>query len=147
MSLGLAWECLGLPQEELEEVSVERDVWPSLLSLRPPRDKSEDDEWRDACFSPTLKTILTSKCICYRKELGTGVYGLMREMSDAPISYTTDASAPEVKVGGWKYVGCSLSHQLPLISQIDPGAAPVSQPDDLPNFFSAMQTHQPPLSC
>ncbi|MED6267563.1 hypothetical protein CHARACLAT_013562 [Characodon lateralis] len=56
-------------------------------------------------------------------------------MSDAPISYITDASAPEVKVGGWKYaVGCGLSHQLPLISQIGPGAAPVSQPDDFPNF-------------
>ncbi|MED6249298.1 hypothetical protein ATANTOWER_012103 [Ataeniobius toweri] len=48
-----------------------------------------------------------------KKELGTGVYNLLREMSEAPISYITDASAPEVKVGGWKYaVECGLSHQV-----------------------------------
>lgn len=48
-----------------------------------------------------------------RKELGTGVYGLLREMSDAPISYIADETAPEVEVGGRKYaVGCSLSNQV-----------------------------------
>ncbi|KAK3505719.1 hypothetical protein QTP70_020512 [Hemibagrus guttatus] len=33
----LAWEHLGVPPEELEEVSVEREVWASLLRLLPPR--------------------------------------------------------------------------------------------------------------
>lgn len=27
----LAWECLGIPQEELETVAMEKDVWNSLL--------------------------------------------------------------------------------------------------------------------
>ena len=39
--------------------------------------------------------------------------GLLREMSDALISYIADETAPEVEVGGRKYaVGCSLSHQV-----------------------------------
>jgi len=29
----LAWECLRIPQEELESVARERDVWVSLLDL------------------------------------------------------------------------------------------------------------------
>ena len=33
----LAWECLGVLPEELEEVSGEREVWVSLLRLLPPR--------------------------------------------------------------------------------------------------------------
>ncbi|KAK3534690.1 hypothetical protein QTP86_020345 [Hemibagrus guttatus] len=33
----LTWECLGIPPEELEEVSGEREVWASLLRLLPPR--------------------------------------------------------------------------------------------------------------
>uniref|UniRef100_A0AAY5JVS7 Reverse transcriptase domain-containing protein n=1 Tax=Esox lucius TaxID=8010 RepID=A0AAY5JVS7_ESOLU len=33
----LAWERLGVPPEELEEVSGEREVWASLLKLLPPR--------------------------------------------------------------------------------------------------------------
>ncbi|GAA6078097.1 uncharacterized protein LOC111191400, partial [Tachysurus ichikawai] len=33
----LAWERLGIPPEELEEVSGEKEVWVSLLSLLPPR--------------------------------------------------------------------------------------------------------------
>ncbi|GAA6083977.1 receptor-type tyrosine-protein phosphatase F-like, partial [Tachysurus ichikawai] len=33
----LAWERLGIPPEELEEVSGEKEVWASLLSLLPPR--------------------------------------------------------------------------------------------------------------
>ncbi|XP_055362025.1 uncharacterized protein LOC129603656 [Betta splendens] len=33
----LAWERLGVPPEELEEVSGEREVWNSLLRLLPPR--------------------------------------------------------------------------------------------------------------
>ncbi|KAI3351579.1 hypothetical protein L3Q82_020417 [Scortum barcoo] len=36
MSLGLAWERLGSPLEELEEVSGVREVWASLLRLLPP---------------------------------------------------------------------------------------------------------------
>ncbi len=33
----LAWERLGVPPEELEEVTREREVWASLLRLLPPR--------------------------------------------------------------------------------------------------------------
>ena len=33
----LAWERLGVPPEELEEVAGEREVWASLLKLLPPR--------------------------------------------------------------------------------------------------------------
>nr|XP_061826649.1 uncharacterized protein LOC133613269 [Nerophis lumbriciformis] len=33
----LAWECLGIPQEELDEVAGEREVWASLHRLLPPR--------------------------------------------------------------------------------------------------------------
>ncbi|KAK3532990.1 hypothetical protein QTP70_006197 [Hemibagrus guttatus] len=33
----LAWERLGVPPEELEKVSGEREVWASLLRLLPPR--------------------------------------------------------------------------------------------------------------
>ncbi|KAI3366659.1 hypothetical protein L3Q82_009337, partial [Scortum barcoo] len=33
----LAWERLGVPPEELEEVSGVREVWASLLRLLPPR--------------------------------------------------------------------------------------------------------------
>ncbi|KAK0147969.1 putative uncharacterized transposon-derived protein F52C9.6 [Merluccius polli] len=33
----LAWERLGIPQEELDEVAGEREVWASLLRLLPPR--------------------------------------------------------------------------------------------------------------
>jgi len=32
----LAWECLGIPQEELESVAGERDIWVCLLNLSPP---------------------------------------------------------------------------------------------------------------
>jgi len=34
---GMAWERLGVPPEELEEVGRDRDVWVSLLKLLPPR--------------------------------------------------------------------------------------------------------------
>ena len=33
----LAWERIGVPPEELEEVAGDRDVWVSLLKLLPPR--------------------------------------------------------------------------------------------------------------
>ncbi|KAK0137435.1 putative uncharacterized transposon-derived protein F52C9.6 [Merluccius polli] len=33
----LAWERLGIPQEELDEVAGEREVWVSMLGLLPPR--------------------------------------------------------------------------------------------------------------
>ncbi|TWW59254.1 hypothetical protein D4764_06G0007840 [Takifugu flavidus] len=33
----LAWERLGIPPDELEEVAGEREVWASLLRLLPPR--------------------------------------------------------------------------------------------------------------
>ncbi|KAI3356639.1 hypothetical protein L3Q82_017837 [Scortum barcoo] len=48
----LAWERLGVPPEELEEVSGVREVWASLLRLLPPRpgpapDKADEDGWMD----------------------------------------------------------------------------------------------------
>ncbi|TWW71634.1 EARP-interacting protein [Takifugu flavidus] len=33
----LAWECLGIPPDELQEVAGEREVWASFLRLLPPR--------------------------------------------------------------------------------------------------------------
>ncbi|TWW62282.1 hypothetical protein D4764_04G0009290 [Takifugu flavidus] len=33
----LAWERLGMPPDELEEVAGEREIWASLLRLLPPR--------------------------------------------------------------------------------------------------------------
>jgi len=36
LCLSLAWEHLGVPPDELEEV-CEREVWESLLRLLPPR--------------------------------------------------------------------------------------------------------------
>ncbi|CAM4608863.1 unnamed protein product [Leuciscus chuanchicus] len=101
---------------------------------------------------------IMSSYVHNKKELGTGVHGLLREMTDAPISYIADEAAPEIEIEGRKYaLGCGLSHQcsdmtappqapfpagiqeLPLVSQIgepcvDPGAATFRQPDDLPNF-------------
>ncbi|KAI3375665.1 hypothetical protein L3Q82_003973 [Scortum barcoo] len=47
----LAWERLGVPLEELEEVSGVREVWASLLRLLPPHDPVPDqaveDGWMD----------------------------------------------------------------------------------------------------
>ena len=33
----LAWEHLGIHQEELESIVVEKEVWNTLLSLLPPQ--------------------------------------------------------------------------------------------------------------
>ena len=48
----LAWERLGVPPEELEEVAGDRDVWVSLLKLLPPRPDPPEkrqimDRWMD----------------------------------------------------------------------------------------------------
>ncbi|KAI3356008.1 hypothetical protein L3Q82_017276 [Scortum barcoo] len=47
----LAWERLGVPPEELEEVSGVREVWASLLRLLPPcdpaLDQADEDGWMD----------------------------------------------------------------------------------------------------
>lgn len=40
----LAWECLGISPEELEEVSGDREVWGSLLPSRPGPGKAAEDE-------------------------------------------------------------------------------------------------------
>lgn len=32
----VAWECLGFPQEELELVALDREVWTDILNLSPP---------------------------------------------------------------------------------------------------------------
>lgn len=29
----MAWECLGIPQEELEDVAEEKDIWAALRSM------------------------------------------------------------------------------------------------------------------
>ncbi|KAI3361009.1 hypothetical protein L3Q82_012904, partial [Scortum barcoo] len=51
---GNAWERLGVPPEELEEVSGVREVWASLLRLLPPcdpvPDQADEDGWMDGCF-------------------------------------------------------------------------------------------------
>jgi len=38
----LAWECLGIPQNELESVAGEREVWVDLLGLLPPATRPPD---------------------------------------------------------------------------------------------------------
>ena len=46
----LAWECLGILPEELEEVPGEREVWASLLRqlpLRPSPGSAEENGWMD----------------------------------------------------------------------------------------------------
>ncbi|KAK0151329.1 hypothetical protein N1851_007528 [Merluccius polli] len=79
-------------------------------------------------------------CFYYRKVLGPEIYDLLRDMTDAPISYLVDRTTPMVEVGGKIYaMGSGLSHQLPLFSNIgasfvNPGVHPVSQSDDFPNF-------------
>ena len=40
----LAWERLGVPLEELDEVAGEREVWASLLRLLPPRPDPTPDK-------------------------------------------------------------------------------------------------------
>lgn len=35
LSASLAWERRGMPPDELEEVSTEREVWASLLGVLP----------------------------------------------------------------------------------------------------------------
>ncbi|KAI3351538.1 hypothetical protein L3Q82_020382 [Scortum barcoo] len=65
----LAWERLGVPPEELEEVSGVREVWASLLRLLPPSDPTRSrikrmkngwmdgwmDGWTDQILPTTLK--------------------------------------------------------------------------------------------
>ena len=47
----LAWERLGVPLEELDEVAGEREVWASLLRLLPPRpDPGYAEEDGTVCF-------------------------------------------------------------------------------------------------
>ncbi|TWW78199.1 hypothetical protein D4764_11G0003200 [Takifugu flavidus] len=43
----LAWERLGIPPDELEEVAGEREVWASLLRLLPPATRISGREWMD----------------------------------------------------------------------------------------------------
>lgn len=46
----LAWECLGIPQEELEDSAQERDIWSSLLTPLPLRydpDNRRENGWID----------------------------------------------------------------------------------------------------
>ncbi|KAK0149127.1 LINE-1 reverse transcriptase [Merluccius polli] len=52
----LAWERLGIPQEELAEVAGEREVWASLLRLLPPptRPRISGRRWMDG-WIPTSK--------------------------------------------------------------------------------------------
>ncbi|MED6241891.1 hypothetical protein ATANTOWER_029426 [Ataeniobius toweri] len=61
MFLGWPGNALGSPPEELEEVSGERDVWASLLSLlprRPGQDKAEDDAYE---YKKTKKSQVVPK--------------------------------------------------------------------------------------
>ncbi|KAF7663362.1 hypothetical protein LDENG_00212460 [Lucifuga dentata] len=46
----LAWECLGVPQKELEGLAKDREVWAGLLNLLPPRPgprRAEDNGWME----------------------------------------------------------------------------------------------------
>ncbi|KAK5604797.1 hypothetical protein CRENBAI_009672 [Crenichthys baileyi] len=54
----LAWEHLGLPLEELEQVSGEREVWVSLLSLLPQATRSRMKQKMTSifCFVPIITT-------------------------------------------------------------------------------------------
>ncbi|KAI9522054.1 hypothetical protein NQZ68_040170 [Dissostichus eleginoides] len=57
--------------------------------------------------------IVDQACSCTAGQtLGTNKYKLMKEMTDAPISYLAAEDTPEVEVCGKTYaVGCGLSHQ------------------------------------
>ena len=65
----LAWERLGIPQEELDEVAGEREIWASLLRLLPPRpdpDKRKKmDGWMDGCTVTFASQSLQSLLMCY----------------------------------------------------------------------------------
>ncbi|KAK0152856.1 hypothetical protein N1851_005478 [Merluccius polli] len=43
----LAWERLGIPQEELDEVAGEREVWASLLRRPATRPQISGRRWMD----------------------------------------------------------------------------------------------------
>lgn len=56
----LAWECLGIPQEELETVAMEKDVWNSLL---PPQHDCKGWLIMDGWMHGFLKVFVShSKC-------------------------------------------------------------------------------------
>lgn len=47
----LAWEHLGIPQEELEKVAGEKDVWPYLACCHSNPDRwRRMDRWMDGCY-------------------------------------------------------------------------------------------------
>ena len=47
----LAWEHLGVPQEELENVAGERDVWNTLLGL------AEENGWMDGWMDSRMRLL------------------------------------------------------------------------------------------
>ena len=61
----LAWESLGVPPEELEEVAGDRDVWVSLLRLHPTRDptpgEAVDNGWLDGTIIFSILQIVTEE--------------------------------------------------------------------------------------
>lgn len=57
----LAWECLGIPQEQLESVAGDRDVWITLLSLPPPQPDpglAEENGWIDGLLGMKIWVVL-----------------------------------------------------------------------------------------
>lgn len=57
----LVWECPGIPQEDLESVARERDVWNTLVSRLPSRSRIEDGWW-DGMSTPSPTTDMKPSC-------------------------------------------------------------------------------------
>jgi len=71
----LAWERLGIPQEEVESVAGEKEAWGGLLSRLPPRPSPPDKRTRTNGWmhiSTVYFTILLNMC---RQWLGCGLWG------------------------------------------------------------------------
>ncbi len=76
----LAWECLGIPPEELENVAGERDVWTTLAGCHydtAPDKQQKMNVWMDAVFVQVLLCINEHSC----SQPGTIYYPLLKKTS------------------------------------------------------------------
>ncbi|MEQ2288513.1 hypothetical protein AMECASPLE_023364 [Ameca splendens] len=97
-----AWERLGLPLEELEEVSGERDVWVSLLSLLPPQ-PAEDDEYEQGILKDLenrTEHVLLLALEWYSGQILTDMQRSFREIGLIPSPCLIIESAGERPVYG-----------------------------------------------